>query len=61
MLVEGSNKARKQLLNIPSASKFSPTVIDKSQPIESTGSRLRDKKYKVVEACQFLYIIAIYT
>jgi len=28
--------------DIPSAGRFSPTVIDKSQPIESMGSRLRD-------------------
>ena len=27
---------------IPSAGRFGPTVIDKSQPIESIGSRLRD-------------------
>ena len=27
---------------IPSAGGFSPTVIDKSQPIESIGSRLQD-------------------
>ena len=38
---------------IPSAGKFSPTVIDKSQPIESMGSRLRDEKYEVIEGVDF--------
>ena len=33
---------------IPSAGKCSPTVIDKSQPIESMRSRLRDGKYEVI-------------
>ena len=28
--------------DIPSAGRFGPTVIDKSQPIESIESRLRD-------------------
>ena len=33
---------RVHTISIPSAGRFSPTVIDKSQPIESIGSRLRD-------------------
>ena len=45
---------------IPSAGKFSPTVIDKSQPIESIGSRLRDEKYEVVEPINF-YTQLLYT
>ena len=37
--------------SIPSAGRFSPMVIDKSQPIESMGSRLRDHTtYFVVRA-----------
>ena len=31
---------RVHTISIPSAGRFSPTVIDKSQPIESIGSRL---------------------
>ena len=46
---------------IPSAGTFRPTVIDKSWPIESIGSRLRDEKYKAIESANFhiqlLYIL----
>ena len=45
---------------IPSAGKCSPTVIDKSQPIESMRSRLRDGKYEVIEGVDFL-IQLLYT
>ena len=46
--------------NIPSPGAFRPTVIDKSWPIESIGSRLRDENYEVVESADF-HIELLYT
>lgn len=45
---------------IPLAGKFSPTVIDKSQPMGSMGSRLHDEKYEVIVGVDF-FMQLLYT
>ena len=40
-------------LIIPSAGEIRPTVLDKIQPIESIGSRLRDSNLRGCRGCRF--------